>query len=34
MTVIPNISFDEGEALLDWIAFTDALAAGHDLPKA
>ena len=34
MTVIPNISFDEGEALLDWIALTDALAAGHDLPKA
>lgn len=34
MTVIPNISFDEGEALLDWIALTDALAAGHDMPKA
>ncbi|MEP2680451.1 MAG: NAD(P)-binding domain-containing protein [Sulfitobacter sp.] len=34
MTVIPNISFDEGEALLDWIALTDALATGHDLPKA
>ena len=34
MTDIPNISFDEGEALLDWIALTDALAAGHDLPKA
>ncbi|NUH65308.1 NAD(P)-binding domain-containing protein [Sulfitobacter sp. S0837] len=34
MTVIPNISFDEGEALLDWIALTEALAAGHDLPKA
>ncbi len=34
MTVIPNISFDEGEARLDWIALTDALAAGHDLPKA
>ncbi|MFG6567061.1 ornithine cyclodeaminase family protein [Sulfitobacter sp. 1A13679] len=34
MTDIPNISFDAGEALLDWIALTDALAAGHDLPKA
>ncbi|MEX3313894.1 ornithine cyclodeaminase family protein [Sulfitobacter sp. PS-8MA] len=34
MTDIPNISFDEGEALLDWVALTDALAAGHDLPKA
>lgn len=28
------ISFAEGEANLDWIALTDALAAGHDLPKA
>ncbi|MEM5544433.1 NAD(P)-binding domain-containing protein [Sulfitobacter sp. AS92] len=34
MTNFPNISFVEGEALLDWIALTDALAAGHDLPKA
>ncbi|MFG6559354.1 ornithine cyclodeaminase family protein [Sulfitobacter sp. 1A15299] len=34
MTDIPNISFDAGEALLDWIALTDALAAGHNLPKA
>ncbi|MFG6518116.1 ornithine cyclodeaminase family protein [Sulfitobacter sp. 1A13496] len=34
MTDIPNISFEAGEALLDWIALTDALAAGHDLPKA
>ncbi|WP_295038616.1 NAD(P)-binding domain-containing protein [Sulfitobacter sp.] len=34
MTDIPNISFDAGEALLDWIALTDALATGHDLPKA
>ena len=34
MTDIPNISFDEGEALLDWIALTAALATGHDLPKA
>ncbi|UWQ29006.1 ornithine cyclodeaminase family protein [Leisingera sp. M523] len=31
---IPFIGFDEGEALLDWISFTDALAASHDLPKA
>ncbi|WP_411974428.1 ornithine cyclodeaminase family protein [Sulfitobacter faviae] len=34
MTDIPNITFDAGEALLDWIALTDALAAGHGLPKA
>ncbi len=32
MTTI--ISFAEGEANLDWLALTDALAAGHDLPKA
>jgi len=31
---IPIIPFAEGEALLDWIGLTDALAAGHDLPKA
>ncbi|QAX31158.1 ornithine cyclodeaminase family protein [Leisingera sp. NJS204] len=31
---IPFIGFDEGEALLDWISFTGALAASHDLPKA
>ncbi|SEP06831.1 ornithine cyclodeaminase [Salinihabitans flavidus] len=30
-TIIP---FDEGEANLDWIGLTDALAAGHGLPKA
>ena len=30
---IPFIPF-EAEPLLDWIALTDALAAGHDLPKA
>ncbi|EAQ03733.1 ornithine cyclodeaminase/mu-crystallin family protein [Pseudooceanicola batsensis HTCC2597] len=30
----PVISFDAGEAVLDWIALTDALAAGHDLPRA
>jgi ornithine cyclodeaminase/alanine dehydrogenase-like protein (mu-crystallin family) len=34
MTDIPFIPFDAGEALLDWIGLTDALAAGHDLPKA
>ncbi len=31
---IPFIPFAEGEAVLDWIGLTDALAAGHDLPKA
>mmetsp|Transcript_26984 Transcript_26984/g.48930 ORF Transcript_26984/g.48930 Transcript_26984/m.48930 type:complete len:304 (-) Transcript_26984:2152-3063(-) len=31
---VPFIPFAEGEALLDWIGLTDALAAGHDLPKA
>ncbi|MGI3169437.1 ornithine cyclodeaminase family protein [Pseudooceanicola sp. C21-150M6] len=30
----PTISFEEGEAVLDWIGLTDALAAGHKLPKA
>jgi ornithine cyclodeaminase/alanine dehydrogenase-like protein (mu-crystallin family) len=30
-TIIP---FDAGEALLDWIGLTDALAAGHERPKA
>jgi ornithine cyclodeaminase len=34
MTNIPFITFDEGEALLDWIGLTDALVAGHSLPKA
>lgn len=32
MTVM--IPFEQGEANLDWLALTDALAAGHDLPKA
>lgn len=32
MTVM--IPFEEGEAGLDWLALTDALAAGHDLPRA
>jgi ornithine cyclodeaminase len=31
---ITMIPFAEGEALLDWIALTDALAHGHTLPKA
>jgi len=31
---IPFIPFAEGEALLDWIGLTDALAAGHALPRA
>lgn len=31
---VPFIPFAEGEALLDWIGLTDALAAGHDLRKA
>ncbi|WP_299672238.1 ornithine cyclodeaminase [uncultured Roseobacter sp.] len=30
----PVISFAEGDALLDWIALTDALAEGHKRPKA
>jgi len=32
MTVM--IPFQEGEVGLDWLALTDALAKGHDLPKA
>ncbi|MDE4305431.1 NAD(P)-binding domain-containing protein [Phaeobacter gallaeciensis] len=31
---IPSIGFKEGEALLDWVGFTEALAKGHNLPKA
>ncbi len=34
MTDIPFINFSEGEAVLDWLALTDALAKGHSLPKA
>ena len=34
MTAVPFISFEAGEAVLDWIGLTDALAAGHALPKA
>ncbi|WP_439155487.1 ornithine cyclodeaminase family protein [Yoonia sp.] len=32
MTVM--IPFEQGEAHLDWLALTDALAGGHDLPRA
>ena len=28
------IPFEEGQTRLDWIALTDAIAAGHSLPKA
>ena len=31
---IPIIGFDEGEARLDWLRLSEALAAGHGLPKA
>ncbi len=34
MSQIPIIPFAEGDALLDWIGLTDALTAGHDLPRA
>ncbi len=34
MNKIEIIPFTEGEALLDWIGLTDAIAAGHSLPKA
>lgn len=34
MSKIDIIPFTEGEALLDWIGLTDALAEGHSLPKA
>ena len=34
MTSVPFIPFEEGEALLGWIGLTDALAAGHNRPKA
>ena len=30
----PFITFDQGEALLDWVSFTQALEDGHKLPKA
>lgn len=31
---VPIIPFAEGEAMLDWIGLTDALALGHTLPQA
>ncbi|MBT8153294.1 NAD(P)-binding domain-containing protein [Epibacterium ulvae] len=31
---LPSITFEQGEALLDWRAFTEALVVGHNLPKA
>lgn len=31
---VPMIPFAEGEALLDWVGLTEALAKGHTLPKA
>ena len=34
MTERPMIPFEAGEAVLDWIGLTDALAEGHRLPKA
>jgi ornithine cyclodeaminase len=34
MTNVPFITFADGEALLDWIGLTDAMIAGHKLPKA
>ena len=32
--MIDIVPFDEGQALLDWIGLTDAIAEGHTLPKA
>jgi ornithine cyclodeaminase len=34
MTTIPIIDFEAGEASLNWLSFIEALAAGHELPKA
>ncbi|QDC11112.1 ornithine cyclodeaminase [Oceanicola sp. D3] len=34
MTTPKFITYEQGEAALDWIALTDALAEGHTLPKA
>lgn len=31
---VPFISFADGEAVLDWLSLTDALADGHTLPRA
>ncbi|WP_406646280.1 ornithine cyclodeaminase [Aliisedimentitalea scapharcae] len=30
----PFITFDDGDALLDWVEYTRALVSGHSLPKA
>ena len=34
MTSVPVISFEAGDACMDWIGLTEALAQGHQLPKA
>ena len=34
MSDVAMIPFEAGEALLDWIGLTDAIAAGHALPRA
>ena len=34
MTAVPVIPFKAGNACLDWIELTDALAKGHEMPKA
>jgi ornithine cyclodeaminase/alanine dehydrogenase-like protein (mu-crystallin family) len=34
MTIPEFIPFAEGQSRLDWLGLTDAIAAGHDLPKA
>lgn len=34
MTEVPVISFSAGEAVMDWLGLTEALEAGHRLPKA
>ena len=31
---LTQISFEQGEANLDWLGLTQALARGHNLPKA
>ncbi len=31
--MIPFVSFEEGEAVLDWLAVTRAIEAGHRLPR-
>ena len=34
MTDAPFITFEAGDACLDWLGLTDALAEGHEMPKA